>query len=523
MLTCVTCGEAGPESDAFCRHCGSPLTVKEPVPEGETSAGETPISGGDVAAEAGGAGPPVRLAVKDPPAKRIGDQPGATRACRACGEPLAEGVHFCAACGARQAIVAKAERALAEDVPPAPSLAHLESSRAGSQPASATSSSTTGAPVVPSTSATGGPSASSAGSASVQAGEFAQKMLLPRFPCRLVWSPRKPWEVKTSLPEEQVARLFTERMTSNANLLRKFNDYFRRARWEVQRNAISGELIAKCNPTGQVSVGFGKNKFYVDVSNDTMCCQINQPNPKSPTDVAIGPGTYTTLFGLYAYPAPVYSFDIVKAIKRADRDATVKYPWSPARMIMLAATIILLIIAASSSSSNNNTTNATFTPTPTEQQQDNPAAETPTTAEAPTTTETTPTTSQTTGTEPSSLSPPARTIKEHLEKLGDGDDAGAFALMSERYRSTNPNWTANRETADPEVHIVGVGKARFNQGSARVYVKFYARDRVATPGSDTRCRLFQGTVLLVAHGGIWRYEPSGNSLSGAVRHGACGT
>ncbi|HEX4437205.1 MAG TPA: hypothetical protein VH061_10465 [Solirubrobacteraceae bacterium] len=350
----------------------------------------------------------------------------------------------------------------------------------------------------------------------MQASEFAQKMLLPRFPCRLVWSPRKPWEVKTSLSEEQVARLFTERMTGNANLLRKANDYFRKARWEVQRNAISGELIAKCNPTGQVSVGFGKNKFYVDVSNDTMCCQINQPNPKGPTDVAIAPGTYTTLFYLYAYPAPVYSFDIVKAIKHADRDATVKYPWSPARMIMLAATIILLIIAASSSSNSNNNTN--FTPTPTQTQE-----QTDPTAETPTTTETTPTTGQAAETEPVSLSPPARTIKEHLEKLGNGDDAGAFALMSERYRSTNPNWTANRETADPEVHIVGVGKARFNRGSARVYVKFYARDRVATPGSDTRCRLFQGTVLLVAHDGIWRYEPSGNSLSGAVRHGACGT
>jgi hypothetical protein len=299
----------------------------------------------------------------------------------------------------------------------------------------------------------------------VQAGEFAQKMLLPRFPCRLVWSPRKPWEVKTSLPEEQVARLFTERMTSNANLLRKFNDYFRRARWEVQRNAISGELIAKCNPTGQVSVGFGKNKFYVDVSNDTMCCQINQPNPKSPTDVAIGPGTYTTLFGLYAYPAPVYSFDIVKAIKRADRDATVKYPWSPARMIMLAATIILLIIAASSSSSNNNTTNATFTPTPTEQQQDNPE----------------PTTASETSEAENQTGKTAETPTDESETASTEPAAALTAYDGPGYTASVPEgW----RTVEDDVQKPGYKESKWQQGASFMLIDTQQADRSLTLEQD---------------------------------------
>ena len=340
-------------------------------------------------------------------------------------------------------------------------------------------------------------------------------MLLPRFPFRLVWSPRKPWGITSKLSGQEVTELFTERMTRKANVLRQFNNYFRRVSWVVQRNAISGDLTAECHPNGPVTVGFGKNKWQLDVSADTLICHTEPAGKLLTTE--IGPGTYTTLFGLYAFPATVYSFDVVKAIKKADPTATIKYPWSPFRMIALAALLlIIIIISAASGGSNNTTSNAANLSTP------------PTTPET-TTPENTETDEVNTasngsehGTKPSQPLPAAsRTIKSHLERLGEGDYPAAFSLMSEAYRSANPGWQANREQGDPEISIVGVGRPHYQGGgTARVYVKFYARDTNRSKGSDTRCRLFKGTVEMIEHGGIWRYEPSGNALTGSVVSGS---
>jgi hypothetical protein len=267
-----------------------------------------------------------------------------------------------------------------------------------------------------------------------------------------------------------------------------------------------------------VSVGFGKNKFYVDISNDTMCCEVSKAAAGDSTEVAIGPGTYTTLcFVLYAYPAPVYSFDVVKEIKRADREATIKYPWSPLRMVLLAALIVLFIISAASSNSNNNT--PASSPGVVASSEQTPATtETPTTSQTETTEDDT---ASQTATTPKPLSDASRTIKSHLTLLSEGRYSEAFALMSETYRSANPGWTANREQGDPEIRIVTVGLPHYNDGgTAHVYVKFYARDRNPTHGSDTRCRLFKGAVDMVDHGGTWRYEPGGNALSGDVVSGS---
>jgi hypothetical protein len=176
----------------------------------------------------------------------------------------------------------------------------------------------------------------------------AQRVLLPRVPCKLLWSPRKPWRVTTKLSERQVAELFEARMTGKANLMRQASDYFRKARWQVQRNTISGDIIATCTPTGPVSVGFGNSKQYLDVSGDTFICQTDRPTAEGPTETTIGVGQYTMLWAFYAYPATVYSFDVVKAIKRADRDAQIKYPWSPVRMVVIAAIALLVLISASS-------------------------------------------------------------------------------------------------------------------------------------------------------------------------------
>jgi zinc ribbon protein len=277
------------------------------------------------------------------------ETPSSDRFCRHCGSPLSPTREDTAAPVLSPTAADNATPSAPASTPPAARYTHPTATTI-TLPASGTSSAgTPQARAIPLT-----------GSTSLEApASTAQRALLPRFPCKLIWSPRKPWSVTTKLSESDLAKLFEERMTRRANLLRQFNDYFRVARWEVRRNAISGENIATCRPTGLVSVGFGKSKQYVDVSENTIICQIDRPTPDGQTEVTVGVGSYTTLFlFFYAFPATVYTFDIVKAIKRADRDATIKYPWSITRMILLAAlTIFLLAAAAGGGSGSSNSAN----------------------------------------------------------------------------------------------------------------------------------------------------------------------
>lgn len=111
---------------------------------------------------------------------------------------------------------------------------------------------------------------------------------------------------------------------------------------------------------------------------------------------------------------------------------------------------------------------------------------------------------------------PSLTIRRHLEDLNRRNYNGAFSLMSGAYRSQNPKWEATRSTAIPMVNIVDIGTPSYVAGSARVYVKFYARDRNPSEGSDTRCRRFEGIVELISERGAWRYEPKSDSLSAVV-------
>ena len=111
---------------------------------------------------------------------------------------------------------------------------------------------------------------------------------------------------------------------------------------------------------------------------------------------------------------------------------------------------------------------------------------------------------------------PANVFREHLQDLGSGQYARAFRLMTAAYRSQNPSWPTDRSAADPGTHIITIGSPRYSSGGADVPVEFYARDRHPTPGSDTQCREFQGTVHLVRQHGSWRYDPTGNSLRATV-------
>jgi hypothetical protein len=111
---------------------------------------------------------------------------------------------------------------------------------------------------------------------------------------------------------------------------------------------------------------------------------------------------------------------------------------------------------------------------------------------------------------------PSLTIRRHLEDLTSANYNGAFSLMSASYRAQNPKWEGGRSTATPMINVVDIGTPSYSGESAHVYVKFYARDRYPSEGSDTQCRRFEGIVELIAEHGGWRYEPRGNSLSAVV-------
>ena len=111
---------------------------------------------------------------------------------------------------------------------------------------------------------------------------------------------------------------------------------------------------------------------------------------------------------------------------------------------------------------------------------------------------------------------PAGTLQSHLEDLGSGHYAAAFGLMTSSYQAENRDWVSARTAADPQINIISVGTPQYGDGLARVHVVFYARDSNPTPGSDTKCREFQGTAELVQQDGAWRYNPSGDVLSATV-------
>ncbi len=117
---------------------------------------------------------------------------------------------------------------------------------------------------------------------------------------------------------------------------------------------------------------------------------------------------------------------------------------------------------------------------------------------------------------PSAQRGPALAIRRHLEDLDHGNYGGAFSLMSSTYRAQNPGWETTRSSAAPMVNIVHIGTPAYGADGARLYVKFYARDRNPTEGSDTQCRRFEGIVNLISEHGAWRYEPTGNGLSAVV-------
>jgi hypothetical protein len=145
----------------------------------------------------------------------------------------------------------------------------------------------------------------------------------------------------------------------------------------------------------------------------------------------------------------------------------------------------------------------------------NPASTTTTTTAAPASTTPSPGQPSGAGTKTTPKGPGA-TLRAHLQDLASGQYRAAFDLMSASYQAQNPLWIQHRSAADPAIVVISVGTPQHGSGGAQVPVDFYARDRYPAPGSDTRCRQFEGMASMVTEGGAWRYDPNGSSLSATV-------
>jgi hypothetical protein len=278
--------------------------------------------------------------------------------CAECGSELREGARFCAVCGtAAGAAVAgrvgsAAESAGAVAAPPAPATerapARQDRAAARERPSAPKSAAK---PALKQHA----PAQTQWSSAASGAGEWLSSVLLPAFPFRLAWSPRRPWGVTTGLTDAQVATVFEEVMTKGPGMFWRLNNYFRNVRWKVARNAMSGNVVATCVQTGPVSIGWGSSKWMVNADGDTVECHLNRPAPDARGEVLIAPGTYSTWFGLYLFPAPRYSLAVVKALRRADPTAQVRYPWSAVRIVALALVAVALFASAVSGDDSNAT------------------------------------------------------------------------------------------------------------------------------------------------------------------------
>lgn len=111
---------------------------------------------------------------------------------------------------------------------------------------------------------------------------------------------------------------------------------------------------------------------------------------------------------------------------------------------------------------------------------------------------------------------PAAVIKQHFEDIHSGNYQAAFEIMTARYRAQNPAWASDHQAAGSGINVISVGAPQYGSGDAQVPVDIYARDRHATPGSDTKCREFTGTAHMVQESGDWRYDPSTSSLNDTV-------
>jgi hypothetical protein len=101
-------------------------------------------------------------------------------------------------------------------------------------------------------------------------------------------------------------------------------------------------------------------------------------------------------------------------------------------------------------------------------------------------------------------------LHRHYQRISSGHYAGAFMLMSSRFRAKNPTWTSQPGSARPYINVVKIGPSTIRSGVAYVDITFYGHDHYDTPNSNTNCNKFEGTARMVKERGKWRYDAPGD-------------
>ena len=359
-----------------------------------------------------------------------------------------------------------------------------------------------------------------------------EKSLLPAFPCRLLWSPRKPWGVESTLSAPELGKLFEAQLTASPTGFKRMRSYHRQVRWDVQRNAVSGQLVATCRASGLIGLGLGSAKVLVDVSGDTLWLDTDD-RAGGRTEARMGVGRFTTWNGLYAYPATSHTYDFVKAVKSADRSATVSYPWSIFRIItvaLVALYIVIALIASAASGSGNGSAASTDTSatdsalvadatpeetaTPDETEAPPEETATPDETEAPPEDTATP--------EPVSALPdePRSQMRDEIagmlrtwhQDIVDGDPQGAWDLMTQRKRDQSERkygfeeWARGQATLAPYLDPSGLSVAIKDVDDQTGVVTVDVRGMGwSKPGAH--CSSWSGITWVRYEDGDWHYDP----------------
>jgi hypothetical protein len=92
-------------------------------------------------------------------------------------------------------------------------------------------------------------------------------------------------------------------------------------------------------------------------------------------------------------------------------------------------------------------------------------------------------------------------------------------MESASEQATDPE--SNTQAEAPMINVVSVGQASAHSQKADVPIEFWAQDTKATSFSDTQCRYFTMTAVMVQNSdGSWSYDgPAPDSASVTVEDG----
>ncbi len=100
---------------------------------------------------------------------------------------------------------------------------------------------------------------------------------------------------------------------------------------------------------------------------------------------------------------------------------------------------------------------------------------------------------------------PVAALRTYWSDVDRGDYAQATNMESASERQTDPE--SNMQAEAPTINVVSAGQASADSGQADVPISFWARDTKTTSFSDTQCRHYTMTAVMVEKSdGSWSYD-----------------